>query len=105
MVEVYTLAWALLTNMANRAPPTPAKKEGDAEGEHLVLGQVDAHGFGGDLVLPDGLEGPAVGGVDEHHDDDNAENRAMRKGKKVDRRGGGHLPLPSVRLKLLKEGI
>ena len=27
MVEVYTMAWALLAYMANRAPPTPAKKE------------------------------------------------------------------------------
>ena len=31
-------------------------------------GQVDAHGLGGHLVVPDGLEGPAVGGV--HQQDD-----------------------------------
>ena len=39
-----------------------------------MLGQVDAHGLRGDLVLPDGLEGPAVGGVDEHDDDGHADD-------------------------------
>ena len=53
-----------------------AGKEGaDEEGLHLVLGQVDAHGFGGDLVIPDGLEGPAVGGVDEQHDKADTDGR------------------------------
>src|SRR5699024_1953017 len=50
----------------------PGEEGGDAEGEHLVPGEVDAHGLGGDLILPDGLEGTAVGGVDEHDDDDDA---------------------------------
>ncbi|CAN4013138.1 hypothetical protein GLDPPO_GLDPPO_03460, partial [Dysosmobacter welbionis] len=36
------------------------------------LGQVDAHGLGGHLILPDGLEGPAIGGVDQQHHDPDA---------------------------------
>ena len=38
-----------------------------------MLEQVDAHGLGGDLIVPDGLEGPAVGGVDQQHDDGDAD--------------------------------
>ena len=33
-----------------------------------MAGEVDAHGLGGHLIVPDGLEGPAVGGVDEQQD-------------------------------------
>ena len=40
-----------------------------------MLGQVDAHGLGGHLVLPDGLKGAAVGGVDQQHDDGDADHR------------------------------
>ena len=40
-----------------------------------MLGQVDAHGLGGDLVIPDGDKGPAVGGVDDQHDDADADAR------------------------------
>ena len=40
MVEVYTLAWALLANMANRAPPTPAKKEEMQKASRLCLARL-----------------------------------------------------------------
>ncbi len=39
-----------------------------------MLGQVDTHGFGGDLIVPDGLEGPPVGGIDKQDDDGYAQN-------------------------------
>ena len=35
--------------------------------------QVDTHGLGCHLVLPDGLKGPAVGGVNEKHHQGNAQ--------------------------------
>ena len=41
------------------------------EGDHLVLCKVDAHGLRCHLVVTDGLEGAAVGGV---HDQDNQED-------------------------------
>ena len=41
----------------------------------FVLHQVDAHGLRGDLVVPDGLERAAVGGVDEQHDEPDAHAR------------------------------
>ena len=67
-----------------------------------MLGQVDAHGFGGDLVLPDGLESPAVGGVDEHHDDDNAENRDEEgeEGGQAEE----HLPAPVGEVEVVEGG-
>ena len=37
--------------------------------------QVHPHGLGGDLVVPDGLEHPAVGGIDEQQDDGDADPR------------------------------
>ena len=40
-----------------------------------MLGQVDAHGFGRDLIVPDGLEGATVGGVDEQNDKADAKGR------------------------------
>ena len=46
----------------------PGEEGADAEGQPLVAGEVDAHGLGGHLIVPDGLEGPAVGGVDEQQD-------------------------------------
>ena len=50
----------------------PAKKELTHEGHHLVSGQIDAHGFCCHFVIPDGLEGTAVGGVDQQHDQGDA---------------------------------
>lgn len=38
-----------------------------------MLHQVDAHGLRCDLILPDGLERPPVGGIDEQHDDGDAD--------------------------------
>ena len=37
--------------------------------------QVDAHGFRGDLIVPNGFERPAVGGVNQHHDNGDADSR------------------------------
>ena len=34
-----------------------------------MLHQVDAHSLRGNFILPDGLERPPVGGIDEQHDD------------------------------------
>ena len=62
--------------MASMPPPTPAKNERDDKGEALVVRKVDAHGLGGDLVVADGLEGAAVGGVDQSaqtHADEHAD--------------------------------
>ena len=39
-----------------------------------MLGQIDAHGLGGDLVLADGLERAAVAGVYEQHDEEDAQS-------------------------------
>ena len=50
----------------------PAKKELTTKDSHLVSGQVDAHGFCCHLVISDGLEGTAVGGVDQKHDQGDA---------------------------------
>ena len=38
-------------------------------------GEIDAHGLRRHLVVPDGFKGPAVGGVDEKHDDGHADAR------------------------------
>ena len=46
-------------------------------------GEVDAHGLRRHLVVPDGLEGPAVGGVDQQDDDRHADPR-----QKEGREGG-----------------
>ena len=40
-----------------------------------MLGQVDAHGLGSDLVVADGLEGPAIGGVNEQHNEADTDSR------------------------------
>ena len=40
-----------------------------------MLGQVDTHGLGSDLVVTDSLEGTAVGGVNKQHDEGNADGR------------------------------
>ncbi len=91
MEVVKVLAWAWLANMANRPPPTPAKKELMQKAIPLVLGQVDAHGLGGHLILPDGLEGPAIGGVDQQHHDPDAHchQQEGHKGGKAQH----HLPI------------
>ena len=52
-----------------------------------MLKQVDAHGLGGDLVVPYGLEGPAVGGIHQHHDDGDAQ-AGYRKGEEHAGEGG-----------------
>ena len=49
--------------------------------------QIDAHGLGGDLIVPDGLERPAVGGVDEQHDQQDAHTGDGGVGHHVLRRG------------------
>ena len=68
-----------------------AREEGtDDEGHHLMLRQVDAHGLRGDLIIPDGLEGPAVGGVYDQHDDGDAQPRHNDVG--VEALEGGVLP-------------
>ena len=38
-----------------------------------MAGKVDAHGFGSDLVITDGFEGTAIGGVDEQQNDGDAD--------------------------------
>jgi len=40
-----------------------------------VAGKVDAHCLRGDLVITDGLESAAIGGVDEQQDDSDADAR------------------------------
>ncbi|MNN91601.1 hypothetical protein D3C81_2097350 [compost metagenome] len=49
----------------------------DNKGDDLVNGGVDAHGFGGNLILANGDTGPAVGGtyevLDHNHRDDGKE--------------------------------
>ena len=41
------------------------EERGGHEGHHLVLGDVDAHGFGGDAAVADGHDGAAGAAVDE----------------------------------------
>jgi hypothetical protein len=48
--------------------------------------QVDAHGLGRHLVVPDGLEGPAVGGVDEQHNTSDTQRRRTPSGITVESR-------------------
>ena len=36
---------------------------------------IDAHGFRRHFIIPDGLEGPAVGGMNQQHDHRDAKNR------------------------------
>ncbi len=45
------------------------QERGDHEGLHAEGGDVDAHGLGGNPVVPDGLDGPAFLGIDQvqHH--------------------------------------
>ena len=38
-----------------------------------MVGKVDAHGLGGDLIVADGLERAAIGRVDKQHDDGDAD--------------------------------
>ena len=59
--------------MASRPPPIPAKKELITKDSHLVPGQIDAHGLCCHFVVTDGLEGTAVGGVDQKHDECDAD--------------------------------
>ena len=53
----------------------------------LVAGQVDAHGLGGDFIVADGLEGAAVAGIDQQHDqaDAHARDQEGNGGGKVER--------------------
>ena len=44
-------------------PGDTGEKGTDGKGQFLVPEQVHPHGLGGDLVVPDGLEHPAVGGI------------------------------------------
>ena len=60
-----------------------------------MLGQVDAHSLGGDLVVADGLERAAVSRIDNQHDDadadagnDERENHAVKVGKLPQQVGG-----------------
>ena len=60
-----------------------------------MLGQVDAHGLGSDLVIADGLEGPAIGGVNEQHNEADADSRhdereqdGVKAGKAAQQVGG-----------------
>ena len=67
-----------------------------------MLGQVDAHGLGGYLILTDGLEGAPVAGVDEQHYEEDAQRR---DGK--DRKGGQaqhHLPVSIGDVEIVKRG-
>src|SRR5699024_1438343 len=54
-----------------------AREEGGQNKDHqLVIGDVHAVGFGGDPVVADGHNGPAVAGVLQvHHDDDDQEHQ------------------------------
>ena len=47
----------------------------DDECVHLVAEEVDAHGLGGHFVVADGLEGAAVGGVDQKDDESDRQDR------------------------------
>ena len=49
------------------------KEAADDKAHALVAGKVDAHGFGSDLVITDGFEGTAIGGVDEQQNDGDAD--------------------------------
>ncbi len=53
----------------------------------LWLGQIDAHGLCRHLIVPDGLKGPAVGGVDQQQNDGDADGRTSRKGITVQMQG------------------
>ena len=41
-------------------PGDPGKECAEHEGEDLVLGRIDAHGFGGDFIVAHGEEAPAA---------------------------------------------
>ena len=71
------------------APPTPGEERGNDERQALVVGKVDAHGLGGDLVVADGLERAAVGRVDQQHDDgdDRCRQDHIRHGRRSARSG------------------
>ena len=48
----------------------PGQGGGGDEGHHLILGDVDAHGLGGDAVVADGHDGAAGAAVDQvQHDE------------------------------------
>ena len=49
------------------------KEAADDKAHALMAGKVDAHGLSCDLIVPDGLEGTTVGGVDEQQDDADAD--------------------------------
>ena len=46
-----------------------------------MAGQIDAHGFCRHFIVPDGLEGPAVGGVDQQYDHRHAHPRQQKRHK------------------------
>lgn len=58
----------------------PARNAENDKGLHLVNGQIQTDGFGGDCVIADGLDRAALLAVDEVHDDDQREQH-QRKAK------------------------
>ena len=61
MADLNVLAWTVVWYIASSAPEMPAKNEEMMNAMRFVVGKVDAHGLGGDLIIADGLEGAAVG--------------------------------------------
>ena len=63
---------------AVQRPGHTGEEGGVGKGQHLVIGGVDAGGGGGNLVIPDCPDGPAVLGADKHehqrHADDGHQN-------------------------------
>ena len=57
-----------------------------------MLEQVDSHGLRRHLVVPDGLKGAAVGGVDQQNDQRNTDNRHKEGDKRTQPQN--HLPRP-----------
>ena len=53
--------------MASMPPPIPAKKELMTKASRLCLARLMPMASARDLVITDGFEGPAIGGVDQQH--------------------------------------
>ena len=56
------------------------EERGNDEGKALVVGKIDAHRLGGDLVVADGFERAAVSGVHQQHNarDEHADEQQVR---------------------------